>query len=306
MINLKLVTGANDVYIFTLIDFINSLNKMKFNMSNLVIYNYGFSEINLNKLNILKNKYNFSIENFDFSKYPEYVNLNKYKNIYCTYAFKPITLYLESIKNNADYIIWADSANRFSKDSLSKIVNELDKQYFYSPISSIPNTINSLELHHPLCLKYFNLENERSKIPQRTGGNVGFKNNNVGKYIIEEWYKHALIKDAIYPEGSSRNNHRQDQSVLTMIMYLYEKEKQVKFVGSDFGVRYWSKKDNNNSKQNATDIDLLLPFKLIDKSSGEQLATIYCENIEQALEIYINRKKYYLNEKEFHEKFIVK
>ena len=30
------------------------------------------------------------------------------------------------------------------------------------------------------------------------------------------------------------------------------------------------------------------------------------ENIEQALEVYINRKKYYLNEKQFHEKFIVK
>tara|TARA_B100000123_G_C25739994_1_gene433383 strand:+ start:4540 stop:4809 length:270 start_codon:yes stop_codon:yes gene_type:complete len=89
-------------------------------------------------------------------------------------------------------------------------------------------------------------------------------------------------------------------------MYLYEKEKQIKFVDSDFGVRYWFKKDNNNSKQTATNIDLLLPFKLIDKGSSEQLATIYCENIKQALEVYINRKKYYLNEKQFHEKFIVK
>ena len=306
MINLKLVTGANDRYIFTLLDFINSLNKMKFKMNNLIVYNYGFNEDNLNKLIILKNKYDFILENFDFSKYPDYVNLNKYKYIYCSYAFKPITIFLESEKNDGDYILWADCANRFSKDSLFKIVNELDKQYFYSPISSKPNTINSLELHHPTCLKYFNLESEREKIPQRSSGNVGFKNNSIGKYIIQEWYKHALIKDAIYPEGSSRNNHRQDQSVLTMIMYLYEKEKQIKFVDSDFGVRYWFKKDNNNSKQTATNIDLLLPFKLIDKGSSEQLATIYCENIEQALEIYINRKKYYLNEKQFHEKFIVK
>ena len=40
MINLKLVTGANDRYIFTLLDFINSLNKMKFKMNNLIVYNY--------------------------------------------------------------------------------------------------------------------------------------------------------------------------------------------------------------------------------------------------------------------------
>jgi len=43
--SLKLVSGANDRYIITLLDFINSLNNIKFIMTNVVIYNYGLNEI---------------------------------------------------------------------------------------------------------------------------------------------------------------------------------------------------------------------------------------------------------------------
>ena len=39
---------------------------------------------------------------------------------------------------------------------------------------------------------------------------------------INEYAKLSLIKDCIFPEGSSRSNHRQDQSILTILYYKYK------------------------------------------------------------------------------------
>lgn len=41
----------------------------------------------------------------------------------------------------------------------------------------------------------------------------------IGKEFIETFYKWALTRDIIAPPGSSRANHRQDQSCLTLLMH---------------------------------------------------------------------------------------
>ena len=40
--------------------------------------------------------------------------------------------------------------------------------------------------------------------------------------LIRQWRKCALTKECIAPEGSSRENHRQDQAVLTLLAYQSE------------------------------------------------------------------------------------
>ena len=40
--------------------------------------------------------------------------------------------------------------------------------------------------------------------------------------IMKEIIKYGNDPFALYPPGSDLSNHRQDQSVLTMIMYLYD------------------------------------------------------------------------------------
>ena len=37
--------------------------------------------------------------------------------------------------------------------------------------------------------------------------------------IVEPWKRCALIRECIAPQGSSRRNHRQDQSVLTYLLH---------------------------------------------------------------------------------------
>jgi hypothetical protein len=298
--SLKIVSGANDRYIITLLDFINSLSNIKFIMNNVVIYNYGLNENNINKLINLQNKFGFNIENFNFSKYPDYVNFNNYEYINCSYAFKPITIYLESLKDESNYIIWSDCANRLTDNNILQIMNTLNEENFYSPITAYPNTIESLELHHPKCLQYFKLEKEVINIPQRNGAIIGLKNNSNGKDILNYWYNCCLNKDVICPNGSSRNNHRQDQSVLSMIMYIYEKNNNKKFNSSNFGIKQWVKLDDTDKLLNN-----LTPFKLIDNKTRRQLAVIYCKDINEAMETYFERKKYYMNRADFLNNFHV-
>ena len=41
------------------------------------------------------------------------------------------------------------------------------------------------------------------------------------KQFVEEYKNHALTKECIAPEGSDRSNHRQDQSVFSIMFYKY-------------------------------------------------------------------------------------
>ena len=53
---------------------------------------------------------------------------------------------------------------------------------------------------------------------------MGFsKSSALCQDIIWEWLQLSKIKDFIQPEGSNRRNHRQDQSLLSLIYYSKKK-----------------------------------------------------------------------------------
>ena len=53
-------------------------------------------------------------------------------------------------------------------------------------------------------------------------GIVGVNNENVAiKNLIKDWKMYSQIEDCISPPGSNRLNHRQDQSILSMLMYIH-------------------------------------------------------------------------------------
>lgn len=287
-----IVTGCNDRYINTLIGFIESCKRNNINLNLLVIYNYGLTESNLHKLLNYKSAYGFDIVDFDYSKYPEHVDLNKYNGLYCNYAFKVISIYNECIKHSNKKIIWMDSANRFGLNSINQILTIIKNEKIYSPICNKEGTVEGLELHHIDSIKHFGLENDLHLIPHRSGNIIGVDySDKIGNYIINDWYKCSLNKSIIAPEGSSRNNHRQDQSILTLIMFLYEKENNIKFFNNNVeGVSFWNRMDNN-----AVDVEYT-KFQITNLESNVKESTIYCNNIEEAINIYCMRKKISKNE----------
>jgi len=296
-----IITGANDAYILTLLDFINQYIQQNLEPTNLIVYDLGLSEKNRELVNRINNQLTmcFTIKKLDYTKYPEHVDLKKYKGLYCSYAFKGIIMYNEA-QLLCKPLIWMDNANRFNLPVLKNIIDSVNKYGIYSPISTYEKTIETIELNHPKTTEIIGLtEYEHNNLlTSRTGGLVGVDyNSKPGKEIIDNWYKYSLQKEVIMPEGSTRNNHRQDQTVLSLLIFLYEKQNNIKFDTSSFNISYWNKKDPPTINENH------FPYKLLDKKDGKQLAIIYAKSLEEAIQIYSNRKKMYISE--FINKYVV-
>ena len=263
----------------------------------------GLNIENIDKLMKIKTQYNFIFKKLDYSLYPEHVDLNKFNGLYCSYAFKPIIIYNEA--NNVDnkniVLIWMDAANRFNVNSLNQIFSCVKNYGIYTPVSNINGSIESIELNHPKTIELFGVSpDEHTNLLSSISANLfGFNYTNpAAKYIIDEWYYKSLMKEFIIPEGSSRNNHRQDQTVLSVIIYLYEKNNNVVFYKQSIsGISFWCKKDSNTIHPG------YFPFKLLDKLTHKQLAIIYCKNMNEAIETYANRK--FISTEIFDTKFIV-
>jgi hypothetical protein len=287
--NYTIITGANDFYILTLIDFINHYISQEFNTSALIIYNLGLNDTNLELVENLNKTLSspFTIKKFNYKLYREHVNLNKYNGLYCSYAFKPILLFNEA-QQSIKPILWTDTANRFNKSIINKIVDIVNKEGIYSPVSAREKTIETIELNHPKTCEILGLtEYEHTTLLKSRSGNiVGFDYKNpTAKNIIDEWYKYSLEREVIMPEGSSRNNHRQDQTILSILMFLYEKDTQCKFEDSTFELSHWHKKDTPTVEKDH------YMFSLIEQENVNQLAIIYARSLYEAIKIYCDRKK---------------
>lgn len=297
----KIISGANDAYILSLMNFIEYHISIGIPIQNLIIYDLGLNKENLQKITNLINNDNFSIKKLDYNLYPEHVNLNIFNGLNCSYAFKPIIIFNESQNFNTIPILWLDCACKLNNiDNLYEVLNTINKEGFYCPVGNLENTIESIELNHPKTMSILGISRNQhiyelqSRLACIIGVNYGYFN---GKTILDDWYKHSLVKDVIIPEGSSRNNHRQDQSILSALMFLYEKKYGLNFEKNRFNIICWTKHDNSSVENKYK------RFSLYQKSDCQRLGWIYTETFEEANQTYVERKL--LSQKEFDEIFYI-
>lgn len=289
--NYKIITGANDSYILTLLNFIKYHISIGIPVENLIVYDLGLNENNLQNLkNILNNR--GEIKTFNFDEYPEHVDLKKYSGLYCSYAFKPIIIYTEANFNNNIPIIWLDCACKITLEILNKMVISINNNGLYSPVGNFEKTIETIELNHPQTLNLLGLTRYQhfNELQTRLAGIFGVNYNNFnGKTILDDWYKYSLDKNCIIPEGTSRNNHRQDQTILSVLMFLHEKKYNIIFEKSSFNISCFNNFDKRNFDNDYN------KYALIEKSNGKQHAIIYTKTIDEAIKIYCDRKQTNIN-----------
>lgn len=281
-----IISAADDSYINTIVDFIQCFPCDK---AKLIVYDLGFNETNLKIINDLRHKYKFILKKFDYSEYPQHVDLKIYNGLQCSYAFKPIIIYNEANEesNKNKIIIWMDSANRFTINNINEIINITTSQGIYSPISATKNTIESIELNNHHTVNHYKLTDyEHKNMLESISANLVSINysSQAGSIILNEWYKDCLNKDIIMPNNTNRNNNRQDQTILSILMYLYQKNNNIVFYKHHIGVDFWKKKDEFKIPEGVS------PFKLLNKN-GTQQAIIYCKTIQEAVFTYADRKK---------------
>ena len=206
-----IITGASDNHYLTLMNMIDSFITYN-DRHKLIIYNLGLEDT---KWNNIKEKYNnkdFIFKIFDYSKYPEWFNINIEAG---QYAWKPTIIYNTFLEYKDELLVWMDAGNLIT-DNLQKLEEFLINNYVFSGISS--GTIK--DWTHPSTIQYMNCININEE--NRNGACLGFNTNiDFVKDLITEFYNCSQDKDCIAPEGSSRKNHRQDQAVFTILFYKY-------------------------------------------------------------------------------------
>ena len=222
---LTIVSGSNDIFFPCLKQLLNNLKKYSEGIR-IVIYDLGLKE---EQRSILEDtNSNFIWEELDYSQYPSHVKIDNYHR--CTRAFKAVVIY-EACQKYGGLLAWFDGSVLFQED-FSELENVIKIHSVYSPRSN--RTIG--QMTHPKTLPYFNLRSKDYskkilRLNERQSGLVGI-NYDISwcQDLIREWKDLSLIKDCITPEGSNRDNHRQDQSIWSLLFYKYQRRHKFKII----------------------------------------------------------------------------
>ena len=209
--NIVFVTAAEKNYFKQLDSLLESYYK---NLSNkLIVYDIGLEK---DQVNYLKDKYEkLNIRIFLFNHYPKFIG-EYFDDKLGNYAWKPIIVN-ELMQECKSKVVWLDAGNLITKKIIFLKI-ALSASGIIVPTSS--NTIR--DWTHPKTIEYIGIDNKYLDSNNYASGLIGFdyKSKKANK-IAELWSNFSQIQECISPPDSSRENHRQDQAVLTLLLYKY-------------------------------------------------------------------------------------
>ena len=230
----KLITISDSYFFDALTNLLTSIHKYEPKIE-VVIIDIGLTE---KQFVFLKDNFNYKIKKFNFDKFPTFFKHYDLDGKLGSYAWKAPALLNEFSKSDKN-IIYLDAGCELRK-SLKFLKFIILKNGFYSPESS-----NNIEhWTHPHTLKIMkvdkNLLRKRNFSSGIVGMVIGDKKN---EKIIEEWAKFSENKDVLAPKGSSRKNHRQDQSILNILVHQNLKTHMIPRTHKIFGILKHQNKD---------------------------------------------------------------
>lgn len=230
MANLNVIlTAADEFYFRTFCQFVYSFNKQKeYENSELICYDLGFNEDQKSHLNqLIKKIPNLSVRNFDFSKYPDFVQLE-----FRTYSFKPIMVN-EVFEEKQGNLLWLDSATILN-EPLTYVWDQIDQHGLYAPIGG-SGTLKEWTLQP--TLDYMNVPEAHYTARNICGCMCGFGYHNVTiRDLVSEWKRYSLIYECIKPEGANRYNHKDDQSILTILLNQFKESRGIYLTSDEVNI----------------------------------------------------------------------
>lgn len=210
---LLIITGASSNHFKSLLQLLQSIKRFA-PKTNVQIYDLGLTPEELFQLSG-----NYKVVTFEFNKYPNHVALKAE-----SYAWKPIIIsqvVRTQLKRRQrtmgrEIVFWLDAGCMLC-NSLGSICYETLRIGIYSPVSSG----NISDWTHPRCLNAMNIHNNKLLLQNknRSGGVVCISLcSRDAVSLIQQWGSFALLPSIICPRGSSRDNHRQDQSILSILL----------------------------------------------------------------------------------------
>jgi hypothetical protein len=165
----------------------------------------------------LQTEFHITVFIFDYSKYPPYYDI---KVAAGEYAWKPALIKETRQALGQRTYLWLDAGDRIQRP-LDKIFLFLDTKGFFSNAThGTVQTWTSPKMFEAIDPKF------KAYLPNkmRNGAIIGFNERfEWTRDLMDTYALWANTKEIIAPEGSSRHNHRQDQSCLTLLYWDYAK-----------------------------------------------------------------------------------
>ena len=210
--DVTVVSGANSKYFPNLLQFLGSVP----NSPHLVVFDLGLT---VEEIQTLRRRFpKVECRVFQFDEYPEWVNI---KENVGHWAWKDVII-SDMCLEFGGTVVWCDSRNKFTR-SLFPLVNFCRDQGVYSPVSDG----DILKWTHPLTVERMGVTDDMLGLPNRNAACLAFDTSK--PWVLEfvaELRSACLTREWIAPEGSSRENHRQDQSVFTILYYQWQRKLQ--------------------------------------------------------------------------------
>jgi hypothetical protein len=200
------VTGASSNHFGVLVEFLQDY-KAKCQNIPLFTYDLGLTDT---ELAFLRSNFSWTvIRIFNYSQYPPHVRINVSMG---EYAWKPIIV-KEMLDTTTSAVLWLDSGDRLTRtDTLQNTFSQIERDGHITATSS--GTTQTWV--HPSTLSFLHVPN--LNIQMCNAAIVGFDMRAYEK-VVRPWVECALQHVCIAPPGATRKNHRQDQAVLTVLLY---------------------------------------------------------------------------------------
>ena len=231
---ITIVTAADKSHYESVKQLVSSVQKTN---KEVVVYFYDLEIDSEFKIEEIKYK-NFVYRKFDFSNYPSFFSkkyFSEYDNSHKLgyYAWKGVVV--NKVANEIDGIlIWCDAGNVFKK-KLSLVKKLVNKKKFYSPISS--NRV--VDWTYPTLIRDLNLSDDLLRKRNLWSCFVCFDlTSQLGRDMANYWSEWSQKQNLIAPVGSNRFNHRQDQTLITLLYYKLINQKLVPKTYKIFGLRF--------------------------------------------------------------------
>jgi hypothetical protein len=204
-----IVSGASSNHYRSLNQLLRSVRKWCPTVR-LVVWDLGLTE---QEVCALETTFAISVRCFNYSKYPAYFDIRVNAG---EYAWKPALLG-ETVQDISDgAVLWLDAGD--------VVVGPLDPVFEWIETVGLYSTYTSGTVsvwNHPgMFTEIDPVYRSYMSCRMLNGAIIGFDPRHpCGKEFIDTYAKWGCTRTIIAPPGSSRANHRQDQSCLTLIMW---------------------------------------------------------------------------------------
>jgi hypothetical protein len=216
---LVIVTGASSTHQRSLLQLIKSISTFESEVE-VHVFDLGMES---NFLDLVENECrekNYFLHKYDFSKKPGWMDIKNPQKGEWAWKADCVKLVADDIASRNKNLkkvnlLWLDAGNKLIA-SINLICRYIQNYHFWSPASE--GSIEKWTV--PAQIELIIGSNKFDKKTNLNGAMIGFNlASPVAVELLTTWKELSAEQKVIAPPGSSRKNHRQDQSLLTLLAY---------------------------------------------------------------------------------------